>query len=116
MHYLVFLKSRRSITDPETRKMVDEYKAFSEKVSLLFEDEAGSADDTKETFVLLTEHRWVLTHGWEYTGEIATPIHRMHETDYWRYEKRFERLDRSSYEYYPRPAKKLNLSRHHKPG
>jgi hypothetical protein len=97
MDYLVFLKARASLDDPDTADLVNEYTKFSERVSLLFENESGTAHDTKETFVLLTGHEWVLTHGWEYSGRISTPLHRINQIDYMEYSNRFRRLEAQSH-------------------
>lgn len=107
MHYLVFLQSIESLDDPDTRKIVDAYTRFSAKVTLLFEDEAGSMEDTTETFVLLTEHQWVLTHGWDYNGRISMPFHKTHVKDFHQYCERFKRLEHESHAYHPDMAQRL---------
>ena len=107
MHYLVFLQSIKSLDDPDTRKIVDAYTRFAAKVTLLFEDEAGLVEDTKETFVLLADHRWVLTHGWDYSGRISMPVHRMHEKDFHQYFEKFKRLELESHPYHPDRAQRL---------
>lgn len=109
MHYLVFLKSIKSLDDHDTRKIVDAYTGFSAKVSLLFEDEAGSVQDTNETFVLLTEHQWVLTHGWDYNGMISMPFLKTHVKDFHQYCKRFKRLELVSHAYHPDRVQRLRV-------
>jgi hypothetical protein len=107
MHYLVFLRNRESMNDPYILKVINAYPIFSEKVSIIFEDEAGSAEDTGETFVLLMDHQWVLTHGWDYSGKISMPIQRMGKDDFLSYSKKYERLIRKSHIYHPTRAKRF---------
>ena len=107
MHYVIFLQNQRSFSDPDILKVINTYPGFSETVSILFEDEAGSAKDTSETFVLLTNHRWVLSHGWEYSGRISMPVQRLGENDFLNYSKRFKRLARKSHPYHPTKSRKL---------
>ena len=101
MHYILFLQNRKSIADCCILKVINTYPVFSETVRILFEDEAGTAEDTSETIVLLTKHRWVLSHGWDYSGRISLPVQRMSKKDYLYYSKRFTRLSRKSHSYYP---------------
>jgi hypothetical protein len=101
MHYILFLRNRKSLADRDILRVINTYPGFSETVHILFEDEAGTAEDTSETFVLLTKHRWVLSHGWDYSGRISMPVQRMSEKDYFHYSKRFTRLSRKSHSYHP---------------
>ena len=100
MEYLVFLHSRSSVEDSDTRSILDTYASFSCEVSLVFEDEHSvSADDTRETFVLLEAHRWVFTHGWEYSGELLEPFHWIKPEDFHSFSERFRRIKLHSQNY-----------------
>jgi hypothetical protein len=92
MEYLLFLQSPNSLDDPETKTLVEAYQEFSERVALVFQDGAVAAEDAVETFVLLKTHKWVLTHGWDYSGRISTPVHWMKVGDYNRYFERYRRI------------------------
>ncbi|MEN3369683.1 MAG: hypothetical protein V7609_1826 [Verrucomicrobiota bacterium] len=105
IEYLVFLRSPGSENDPDAMDILQAYSEFAREVTLLFESDAHiSSEDTRETFVLLNGHHWVLTHGWQYSGELTGPRQWILEEDYRQFVATFERLKRSSRPYFVRPT------------
>lgn len=92
IEYLLFLKNKKSLSEPDTKELVDAYTHFSQRVALVYEDEDIPSEDSNETFALLKGHRWVLTHGWDYSGRISGPVHWIKTKDYQRYFERYRRI------------------------
>jgi hypothetical protein len=98
IEYVICLDDRSSLEKAEVIAAINLYLAVSSKVFLFYKRTATalSEADVSRAIVLLENHRWVFTHGWDFDGNLHNPVQHLSDKDYKHYANIYEKAKSQS--------------------
>jgi hypothetical protein len=105
IEYVAFIYGPPSLRKRATKEILDIYHSFASAVFLHYETKSSLAGaETAQTIALLENSKTVLTHGWDYRGNIESVLQWTRVEDYERFLNNYEKIRSQSDPYRPRPA------------